>query len=42
MIYKISLTFVDKDEEENYIKVPIGMSKFEAAQKNFIELEGQL
>ncbi|KAK4768583.1 hypothetical protein SAY87_003724 [Trapa incisa] len=37
---KISVTFVDKDEEEKHIKVPIGMSMLEAAHENDIELEG--
>ncbi|CAL0306931.1 unnamed protein product [Lupinus luteus] len=36
----ISVTFVDKDGEENHIKVPIGMSMLEAAHENDIELEG--
>lgn len=36
----ISVTFVDKDGEENNIKVPIGMSMLEAAHENDIELEG--
>ncbi|KAJ7979199.1 adrenodoxin-like protein 2, mitochondrial [Quillaja saponaria] len=36
----ISVTFVDKDGEENHIKVPIGMSMLEAAHQNDIELEG--
>ncbi|KAE9602508.1 putative biotin synthase [Lupinus albus] len=36
----ISVTFVDKDGEENHIKVPIGMSMLEAAHDNDIELEG--
>ncbi|KAK9932416.1 hypothetical protein M0R45_019655 [Rubus argutus] len=37
---KISVTFVDKDGEEQHIKVPIGMSMLEAAHENDIELEG--
>ncbi|MCD7462274.1 Adrenodoxin-like protein 1, mitochondrial [Datura stramonium] len=37
---KISVTFVDKDGEENHIKVPVGMSMLEAAHENDIELEG--
>ncbi|KAI4299852.1 hypothetical protein L6164_033274 [Bauhinia variegata] len=36
----ISVTFVDKDGEENNIKVPVGMSMLEAAHHNDIELEG--
>ncbi|XP_055819213.1 uncharacterized protein LOC129887973 isoform X3 [Solanum dulcamara] len=36
---KISVTFVDKDGEENHIKVPVGMSMLEAAHENDIELE---
>ncbi|OIW18770.1 hypothetical protein TanjilG_13522 [Lupinus angustifolius] len=36
----ISVTFVDKDGDENHIKVPIGMSMLEAAHENDIELEG--
>jgi len=36
----ISVTFVDKDGEENTIKVPVGMSMLEAAHENDIELEG--
>ncbi|XP_060216037.1 adrenodoxin-like protein 2, mitochondrial [Lycium barbarum] len=36
----ISVTFVDKDGEETYIKVPVGMSLLEAAHENDIELEG--
>ncbi|GLT73948.1 hypothetical protein SLA2020_457750 [Shorea laevis] len=36
----ISVTFVDKDEKEKHIKVPIGMSMLEAAHENDIELEG--
>lgn len=36
----ISVTFVDKDGEENAIKVPVGMSMLEAAHENDIELEG--
>ncbi|KAJ4822840.1 Adrenodoxin-like protein 2, mitochondrial [Turnera subulata] len=37
---KISVTFVDKDGEEQHIKVPVGMSMLEAAHENDIELEG--
>ncbi|XP_038710700.1 2Fe-2S ferredoxin-like [Tripterygium wilfordii] len=37
---EISVTFVDKDGEENHIKVPVGMSMLEAAHENDIELEG--
>ncbi|CAH9103278.1 unnamed protein product [Cuscuta epithymum] len=37
---KISVTFVDKDGEEQQIKVPIGMSILEAAHENDIDLEG--
>ncbi|WCJ42849.1 MITOCHONDRIAL FERREDOXIN 2 [Euphorbia peplus] len=37
---KISVTFVDKDGEEQYLKVPCGMSMLEAAHENDIELEG--
>ncbi|CAN4123158.1 unnamed protein product [Withania somnifera] len=37
---KISVIFVDKDGEENHIKVPVGMSMLEAAHENDIELEG--
>ncbi|KAI3430088.1 2Fe-2S ferredoxin-type domain-containing protein [Psidium guajava] len=37
---KISVTFVDKNGEEQQIKVPIGMSMLEAAHANDIELEG--
>ncbi|CAH1422885.1 unnamed protein product [Lactuca virosa] len=37
---KISVTFFDKDGEEQEIKVPIGMSMLEAAHENDIELEG--
>ncbi|XP_071723315.1 uncharacterized protein [Rutidosis leptorrhynchoides] len=36
----ISVTFVEKDGEEQQIKVPIGMSILEAAHYNDIELEG--
>ncbi|GMY38779.1 adrenodoxin-like protein 2, mitochondrial [Fagus crenata] len=36
----ISVTFVDKDGEEQHIKVPIGMSMLEVAHENDIELEG--
>lgn len=36
----ISVTFVDKDGEEQQVKVPIGMSMLEAAHQNDIELEG--
>lgn len=36
----ISVTFVDKDGEEQQIQVPIGMSMLEAAHQNDIELEG--
>jgi len=39
-IYRISVTFVDKDGEEKTIKVPVGMSMLEAAHENDIELEG--
>lgn len=35
------MTFVDKDGEEQRIKVPIGMSMLEAAHENDIELEGK-
>lgn len=42
VICRISVTFVDKDGEENHIKVPVGMSMLEAAHENDIELEGQL
>lgn len=34
------MTFVDKDEMETHIKVPIGMSMLEAAHEHDIELEG--
>ncbi|GAA0172170.1 oxidoreductase [Lithospermum erythrorhizon] len=37
---KISVTFVDKDGEEQNIKVPLGTSMLEAAHENDIELEG--
>lgn len=37
---KISVTFVDKDGEEQNIEVPLGMSILEAAHENDIELEG--
>ncbi|TXG70591.1 hypothetical protein EZV62_005526 [Acer yangbiense] len=37
----ISVTFVDKDGEDQLIKVPIGMSLLEAAHENDIELEGK-
>ncbi|CAN1267608.1 Adrenodoxin-like protein 1, mitochondrial [Linum perenne] len=37
----ISVTFVDKDGEEQVIKVPVGMSMLEAAHENDIELEGK-
>ncbi|KAM7258423.1 hypothetical protein ACFE04_014164 [Oxalis oulophora] len=37
----ITVTFVDKDGEEQQIKVPIGMSILEAAHHNDIELEGK-
>lgn len=37
---RISVTFFDKDGEEQEIKVPIGMSMLEAAHENDIELEG--
>ncbi|KAK7821630.1 adrenodoxin-like protein 2 [Quercus suber] len=37
----ISVTFVDKDGEEQHIEVPIGMSMLEAAHENDIELEGK-
>ncbi|XP_049936361.1 uncharacterized protein LOC116263807 isoform X2 [Nymphaea colorata] len=36
----ISVTFIDKDGEENLVKVPVGMSILEAAHANDIELEG--
>jgi ferredoxin len=36
------VTFVDKDGEEQHIKVPIGMSMLEAAHENDIELEGKV
>ncbi|CAJ1940568.1 unnamed protein product [Sphenostylis stenocarpa] len=36
----ISVTFIDKDGEENHIKVPVGMSMLEAAHENDIDLEG--
>lgn len=36
----ISVSFVDKDGEEQHIKVPVGMSMLEAAHVNDIELEG--
>ncbi|XP_052119095.1 adrenodoxin-like protein 2, mitochondrial [Arachis duranensis] len=36
----ISVTFVDKDGEEQHIRVPVGMSMLEAAHENDIELEG--
>lgn len=36
----ISVTFVDKDGDEQSIKVPLGMSMLEAAHQNDIELEG--
>ncbi|KAJ0755776.1 putative biotin synthase [Helianthus annuus] len=39
-VFRISVTFVDKDGEETQIKVPIGMSMLEAAHQNDIELEG--
>ena len=39
-VFRISVTFVDKDGEEKHIKVPIGMSMLEAAHENDIELEG--
>nr|GMD71482.1 2Fe-2S ferredoxin [Ipomoea batatas] len=39
-ICRISVTFVDKDGEEQQIKVPLGMSMLEAAHENDIELEG--
>ena len=35
------MTFVDKDGEEQNIKVPVGMSMLEAAHENDIELEGK-
>ena len=35
------MTFVNKDGEEQQIKVPIGMSMLEAAHQNDIELEGE-
>ena len=41
LICRISVTFVDKDGEEQHIKVPIGMSMLEAAHENDIELEGK-
>lgn len=37
---KIAVTFVDKDGDEQLIKVPMGMSMLEAAHENDIELEG--
>ncbi|RYR05650.1 hypothetical protein Ahy_B06g085485 [Arachis hypogaea] len=37
----ISVTFVDKDGEEQHIRVPVGMSMLEAAHENDIELEGK-
>ncbi|XP_009108517.1 adrenodoxin-like protein 2, mitochondrial isoform X2 [Brassica rapa] len=37
---KINVIFVDKDGEENHIKVPVGMNILEAAHENDIELEG--
>ncbi|KAK3221131.1 hypothetical protein Dsin_015101 [Dipteronia sinensis] len=39
--FRISVTFVDKDGEDQLIKVPIGMSLLEAAHENDIELEGK-
>ncbi|KAI5336685.1 PREDICTED: adrenodoxin [Prunus dulcis] len=39
-VEEISVTFVDKDEMETHIKVPIGMSMLEAAHEHDIELEG--
>ncbi|XP_020225534.2 uncharacterized protein LOC109807430 [Cajanus cajan] len=36
----ISVTFIDKDGEEQHIRVPVGMSMLEAAHENDIELEG--
>lgn len=41
-VYRINVTFCDKDGEETHIKVPIGMSMLEAAHENDIELEGNL
>jgi len=38
---RISVTFIDKDGEENHIKVPVGMSMLEAAHENDIDLEGK-
>lgn len=35
------MTFVDKNGEEEKVKVPIGMSILEAAHENDIELEGK-
>ncbi|CAL2244925.1 unnamed protein product [Prunus armeniaca] len=40
VVEEISVTFVDKDEMETHIKVPIGMSMLEAAHEHDIELEG--
>lgn len=41
-LFRINVTFVDKDGEETLIKVPVGMSMLEAAHENDIELEGDL
>lgn len=41
-VFRISVTFVDKDGEEKHIKVPVGMSMLEAAHENDIELEGNI
>lgn len=41
-VFRISVTFVDKDGEEKHIKVPVGMSMLEAAHENDIELEGSI
>ncbi|XP_047257608.1 adrenodoxin-like protein 2, mitochondrial [Capsicum annuum] len=37
---RISVSFVDKDGEENHIKVHVGMFMLEVAHENNIELEG--
>lgn len=39
-LYRISVTFVNKDGTEKTISVPVGMSMLEAAHENDIELEG--
>ena len=40
MIYRVSVTFIDKDGKEHTVAAPIGKSLLEVAHENEIELEG--